>query len=67
MNIVKCPNCESFDFDVYLTKGSIIDGRIIEETECLDCGETFAVIAEISNIRIEIGVKNGNSRTKISK
>ena len=59
MNIVKCPNCESFDFDVYLTKGSIIDGRIIEETECLDCGETFVVIAEISDIKIETGAING--------
>ena len=59
MNIIKCPNCESIDFDVYRMTGSIVEGRIIEETECLDCGETFEVIAKLSDIEIETGVKNG--------
>lgn len=53
MNIIKCPECKSIDLIIYDTKGSIEDGRIIEETECLKCNHTFVVKAELLEIEIE--------------
>ncbi len=53
MIIIKCPECDSVDLHVYDTKGSIEDGGIIEETECLSCNHDFAVKAELLKIEIE--------------
>ncbi len=53
MNIIKCPNCESVDLNIYDIQGSIEEGRIIEETECLNCDCVFAVKAELLEIEIE--------------
>ncbi len=59
MNIIRCPNCGGVDLNVYDTDGGCEKGRIAEDTECLDCDCNFTVVAELSDINIEIGVRNG--------
>ena len=54
MNIIKCPKCGSVDLNIYDIKGSIEEGIIIEETECLSCDYIFTVKAEPLEIEIEI-------------
>jgi len=53
MIIIKCPECDSVDLHVYDKKGSIEDGIIIEETECLMCNYIFSVKAELLKVEIE--------------
>jgi transcriptional regulator NrdR family protein len=52
MNIIRCPECNSFEFEVYETKGCIEEGALIEETECLNCNHLFTVKAKLLNIEI---------------
>jgi len=53
MIIIKCPECDSVDLNVYDKKGCIEDGIIIEETECMICNHFFAVKAELLKVEIE--------------
>ena len=56
MNIIKCIECGCEDYLIIDTQGDIREGWIVEDVECLECGEVFAIKANFTDIKVEEGV-----------
>ena len=53
MNDIKCPECDSREFQIDWVEGSIAEGWLVENVECLNCQTTFTIKANFIDVMIE--------------